>query len=168
MDKFEYVHSNTWKKEHDSENNKEKDGFEVLSNGFYFSRNKKNKSSNRWVCKYKGCGASLTINYDGDIDKKSEQGHNHNPLGAYELKKDKLEKKLKERCSLEDKGVYKIFEEEVNELFKTLKTSDEKQKMASLMPDIESIKHGLQKRKTKIRPKLPDSIKSTIFNQLLR
>ncbi|CAF1082488.1 unnamed protein product [Brachionus calyciflorus] len=50
--KFEYVLSNQFKAENDDDNNVVKDGYEVLSEGFLFSRNKKNKLSNRWVLCY--------------------------------------------------------------------------------------------------------------------
>ncbi|CAF1116257.1 unnamed protein product, partial [Brachionus calyciflorus] len=48
-DDIQFVHSNTYKPEHDDESNVTKDGFEVLSDNFLFYRRRKNKESCYWV-----------------------------------------------------------------------------------------------------------------------
>ena len=162
--KFKYIHSNTWKKEHDYEDNLVKDGFEVLYDEYIYSRNKKNLKarSNRWVCKFTGCKASLTIDYDRVITKFN---HDHlNNHAKVNVQKEIFEKKLKERCSTEDKGVIQIYEEEINELFKGLVTDEEKKKASLALPEIDKIRFRLQKRKNKLRPILPESLKTTIVN----
>ncbi|CAF0938303.1 unnamed protein product, partial [Brachionus calyciflorus] len=73
-------------------------------------------------------------------------------------------KKIKERCSSEDNGPNKIYEEELNEIFKRLKTDEEKKIVANLVPRFDDIKYGLQKRRSKTRPKLPDSLRTTILD----
>ncbi|CAF1032848.1 unnamed protein product [Brachionus calyciflorus] len=55
-DDIQFVHSNTYKPEHDDESN--------------------NKESCYWVCKHKKCSASLTINLDGKVVAKGKKGHN--------------------------------------------------------------------------------------------
>ncbi|CAF1031988.1 unnamed protein product [Brachionus calyciflorus] len=170
---FEYVQSNTYKLEHDSELNLSKDGFEVLAEKFLYCRRKKNKSSNYWVCKHKNCTASLTIDFDGKIISRSVKTHNivenaldtndiHVPLTEYQILSMQFLKKVKIRCSTEDTGSNKIFEDEVNQLFKKLVTDTDKQEMALMIPQFHSVKAGLQKRKTVLRPKMPTSVLTTV------
>ena len=44
---FEFIKSNSYKPENDADSNVNKDGFEILFNGFLYARNKKNKNSNK-------------------------------------------------------------------------------------------------------------------------
>ncbi|CAF1080751.1 unnamed protein product [Brachionus calyciflorus] len=70
-------------------------------------------------------------------------------------------KKVIERCSSENTGPNKIYGEEPNEKFKRLETDEEKK---FFVPRFGDIKYGLQKRRSKTRPKLPDSLRKTILD----
>ncbi|CAF1079531.1 unnamed protein product [Brachionus calyciflorus] len=73
--KFEYVLSNQFKAENDDDDNVVKDGYEVFCEGFLYSRNKKNKLSNRWVCKHPKCSASITISHNCQVTNVSKESH---------------------------------------------------------------------------------------------
>ena len=51
--KFEYLPSNTFKPENESDENKYKDGYQILCNGYLFLRHRKKKQSTNWQCKFK-------------------------------------------------------------------------------------------------------------------
>ncbi|CAF0806273.1 unnamed protein product [Brachionus calyciflorus] len=120
--KFEYIQSNHFKPEDECDENTQKKGFEVLSDGFVYVKKKSNKDSNYWKCKHPKCKASL----------------------------------IKQRCSNDEMGPSKVFEDEQNKLFKTLLTSCDKDEVAGwyfsrrdkvLLPIVshssEARKHGL-------------------------
>ena len=73
--KFEYIQSNHFKQEHDCYENKQKKGYEVLSDGFVYVKKKSNKDSNYWKCKHPKCKASLTINFNNEIVGVSHVSH---------------------------------------------------------------------------------------------
>ncbi|CAF1003295.1 unnamed protein product [Brachionus calyciflorus] len=54
---------------------------------FYFFE-KKNESSNYWICKHPKCKASLTFNHNAQIDKKSKTKQNIKSKDEVELQKD--------------------------------------------------------------------------------
>ncbi|CAF1076328.1 unnamed protein product [Brachionus calyciflorus] len=144
--KYEYVQSNTLRLEHEDETNETKDGFEVLCDNFLFYRRRKNKDSNYWVCKHKKWNLSMTIGFDGKVRSISKKSHSlqemregvnpadvHLPLTEFQILTLHFIKKVKLRCSTEDVGSNKIFEDEQNKLFKSLKTDEEKNNVASLI-----------------------------------
>ncbi|CAF0754033.1 unnamed protein product [Brachionus calyciflorus] len=59
-------------------------------------------------------------------------------------------------------GPSKVFEDEQNKLFKTLLTSCDKDEVASLIPQFQSLKHGLQKRRNKNHEQYPTSLSTTV------
>ncbi|CAF0754016.1 unnamed protein product [Brachionus calyciflorus] len=65
--KFEYIQSNHFKQEDECDENTQKKGFEVLSDGFVYVKKKSNKDSNYWKGKHPKCKASLTINFNNEI-----------------------------------------------------------------------------------------------------
>ena len=176
--KFDYIKSNQYKSEYDADENNGKKGYEVLSGGFIFAKKKQNKDSNYWQCKHKKCKASITIGFDDKVINISSNQHNiiqpsseipeadwHVPLQENQIKTLSFLKKVKERVSNgEECGTAKIWEDEQNKLFKTLMTDQDKDEVASLIPAFSSLKHGLQKRKSKNRPKLPTSLSSIVID----
>ncbi|CAF0788005.1 unnamed protein product [Brachionus calyciflorus] len=166
MLKFEYIQSNHFKQEDECEENKQKKGFEVLSDGFIYVKKKSNKDSNYWKCKHPKCliykCLTLTINFNNEIVGVSNVSHSiveknesipekdwHFPLNENQIKTLRFLKKVKERCSNEEMGPAKVFEDEQNKLFRTLLTSCDKDEVASLIPQFQSLKHGLQKRRNR-------------------
>ncbi|CAF0870760.1 unnamed protein product [Brachionus calyciflorus] len=129
-DNFQFIRSNTFKPENDDNDNINKDGFEVLLNGFLYYRNKKNKNSTYWTCKHPKCKAFLSIDHNGRIINQSKADHNlktldevdnqkdvHQPLTHNEILALNFTKKVKERCSSEDVGACKISEDTKNKNF---------------------------------------------------
>ncbi|CAF0745668.1 unnamed protein product [Brachionus calyciflorus] len=124
------------------------------------------------------CSASITISHNGQVTNVSKESHKivspgnsvdpkdvHEPMSELEVMIIiKFLKRIKERCTNEDTGPNKVFEEELNEFFKNLKTEDEKKIVASLVPRYDDIKYGLHKRRSKTRPNLPDSLRTTIID----
>ncbi|CAF0795822.1 unnamed protein product [Brachionus calyciflorus] len=104
---------------------------------FLYCRRKKNKSSHYWVCKHKNHNIVENALDPNDI---------HVPLTEYQILSMQFLKKVKIRCSTEDTGSNKIFEDEVNQLFEKLVTDTDKQEMALMIPHFYSVKAGLQKR----------------------
>ncbi|CAF0809935.1 unnamed protein product [Brachionus calyciflorus] len=66
-----------------------------------------------------------------------------------------MNENLKQRCSNEEMGPSKAFEDELNKLFKKLLTSCDNDEVASLIPQFRSLKHGLQKRRNRTHKYYP-------------
>ncbi|CAF0976433.1 unnamed protein product [Brachionus calyciflorus] len=128
---IEYVQSNTCKPDDDS--NVKKDGFEVLCENFLFYRRRTIKDSSYWVFISRS-KKPHNIQEDGGILDKNDV---HVPLNEFQITSLQFIKKVKLRCSTEDVGSNKIFEDEQNKLFKLLKTDAEKNAFASLIPQFQ-------------------------------
>ncbi|CAF0809580.1 unnamed protein product [Brachionus calyciflorus] len=177
--KFDYIKSNQYKSEYDADENNGKKGYEVLSGGFIFAKKKAKQRLELLAIKHKKCKASITIGFDDKVINISSNQHNiiqpsseipeadwHVPLQENQIKTLSFLKKVKERVSNgEECDTAKIWEDEQNKLFKTLMTDQDKDEVASLIPAFSSLKHGLQKRKSKNRPKLPTSLSSIVIDE---
>ena len=175
--KFSYTPSATYKESvHASAENLIKDGYEILCEGYLYYRNRKNKlkdgtiSSINWRCKEDACKSSLTIGFTDGIptrfvpheqytgDKNAENVHR--PMNEAELACHNFTKIVKIRSSTEEMPAKRIYEEE-NE--KLIASGIDAEELQPYHPQFHEISSCLQKRRSKVRPRLPKCIKDILL-----
>lgn len=89
--------------------------FIFIENNYYYHY-RKNKKSDYWQCKVKGCSASATISHDNEIIRQTE--HNgHKPDDPMKLEMLKSIEKIKCRIKQETKKSVKAIYDEVVKKF---------------------------------------------------
>ena len=154
---IEYIESNYYKPEHNTETNINKDGYHLMLNGQYlYKRFRKNKSSLNWLCKEKekGCKASITTDFNDKIIRQICE-HNHEPLEGKEIAAKKFMINVKKRVADEKEHLppQQIYQQEQAAMIRRSNLSNEE--IANLIPAFNKLKPCLSKRRSKIRPSLP-------------
>ena len=156
---IQYIESHFYKPEHQETSNKDKDCFRLLLNNQYiYNRFRKNKSSLNWHCheKKNGCKSSITTDFDSKIIRHISE-HNHEPLEAKAIEAEKFLINVKKRIETEHLPAQQIYQQEQASMVRRSNLSNEQ--IANLVPAFNKLKPCLSKRRSKIRPSLPSTLK---------